>query len=50
MIQSEYAQRGCNLQIEDRYLRRHILRYLDHGVSGDVIPKSAYLDARRKAL
>lgn len=32
------------------YLRRHILRYLDLRVSGDVIPKSAYLDARRKAL
>lgn len=51
MIQSEYAQRGCNLrQIESRYLRRHILRYLDLRVSGDVIPKSAYLDARRKVL
>lgn len=28
VIQSEYAQRGCNLrQIESRYLLRHILRY-----------------------
>lgn len=51
VIQSEYAQRGCNLrQIEDRYLWRHIFRYLDLRVSRDVIPKSAYLDARRKAL